>query len=1252
MTRVHTRVTADASNHISQFERANASVLRLEQGVKEYNKAVGSILAAGGAVAAFQAVNDEISATINHYNHLIGIQKGANFFGSISEARAMSQGLKDLATNAEASYAAMRLNAAGAELMTRQFRELGQATRGLNIATNMSPQDALMRFQGFLIRGETEALEATGVSIKLNDLYDRYARQQGLRNRFQLGAQGEMAARTQELFNHPAFQRMRAFGADAEATTFQQLRTLKQEAVDRFVMDLAGSVDTLAKSLMNLDNAAPRDIGERLGRIASSAAAPFAGAVGVGAMNLMFSDRQNMMRNMLANQMGYAGNLDERITRAQDRLQVASFRRQDLQNRFNQGLPGIGDQLDLFGHTGIQYRFDQTTVGARALASEDAARARLAGLRTQHQGITREVERGNAALRRSQQLYMGLVGAEIAITALVTVWQLYSTAVRDAAEAQAALKRNQDETIRASREVGGIVGATTDSDVGSLLKRHAEDLGLKGGALDSYSQWIDNHIEQLKQVKQGTKEYEQAIQDVRQALVEAQLGEDAQTAARTAQTKGRWEIGKGLLMQGLGVFNNTGIYGQAQMAVGAGLLTTDPDEIFRREAEQVLRRMMELDELDRLRNPTDPTIPLPPTAYEKMSERLKGLMTTSAYQQGIAFSAGLPTLPIARDFQQGIDRLLLGADASQFSQSELQQYGPQLTGAMQRETERAREALRAEIAATATVNREKLSYAREMDALRRAHGLEDDRTQEQVEIQRQYNEILDRNTSLLQRGEDAMREWVAEVPDWAQQVQSARTSLQQMEAAQLQASQALNAYTSTLQQRSATAGAIVGAESSILAGAAGANRFDAQAVGLIGQIREVGLIDAQMTSLQNALGRGGLQPSARKMLEDQLSSLGVQRTQTTGGALGALLGFAGNMQDIPEDQWRYVQEFLKGPYAAELESLAPHLYAMAQQSGINPSVLQRVQDVVGPYNILGGNAAALGAEFGNISSLSPEIHLVNAMGSLEQSIKNLTAAITGDPSAATATGPNTPRISIAGQTVTTGGGPLSPLAGGQNVVNSFFKSNRPSGKHGGIDIMAPAGTDMVAYEDLVALTNPYNAGKNYGMMQGFLDSRGNVVYYVHGTGFTAKKGDKVPAGALVGSVYDMKNPHLDMKFMSKAEWDEWQAAGGGGLPPWRRGLGFDPLATGYLGPVTYSKDGRTATIQYGTATSSQTIMPAISIAGRNASDGHAPAISIAAGPYRPAVNIASFPYGGVDASAGMPAGLVEDWYLPCNDPMG
>lgn len=1240
-TTVHTRITADATQHLSQFERANAAVLNLDRSVQDFGRNVQAVLGAGGVLAAWQMMNDEIAATIQHYNKLVGITKGSNFFGSLSEARAMSMGLKDLATNAEAAYGAMRLTAAGAELMTRQFRALGEASRGLSIAINMPPQEALMRFQGFLIRGETEALEATGVSIKLNDLYDRYARDQGMSSRFQLGSRGEMMARQQELFAHPAFERMRAFGESTQATGFQQFRTMKQEAIDRFVVDLASGVDKLATSMLRLADAQPRETGDLAGRVASLTFPAASGGVAIGATNLMFTDRQNMMRNMLANQQAFAVQTEMQMERQQQRLQVASFRRQDLEHRYQQAVglekpPAWVVSQD----TGAMLRFDQTTRGAGALASEDAARSRMGSLQGRHAGITGEIERGNAALARSQRLYTGLIAAEIGIMALATAWQAYTTAVRDAEVAQTNLKRNLDETINTSREIGTVLGgADRSGDLAGLLKTHGETMGLSGGALTEYGKWIDSHIEQLRTVKQGTKEWAEMIQGAREAAAGAQLREDAGGVARTQRNLGWWRM-IGSAFQGGGPFAR-GRFLEAQ-----GMTQTTTDSVFGPEFAGIVQQMQKLDELARILAGEDSPAEADPTYYQKLQARIQGAQKTSTLQQAMAAQAGLPGGSIAGQAQAGIDRLILGADVSQLYPKELEAFRPMYQNALQRQEAQRAQAMQDEIASMRAVSRDRMQYARSMDQLEREHGLERDITREQTELQRQYTETVEKNRDLLRQGEDAMNAWVAAVPDWASQVTRATASLQQMDAAQQLAAQSLRTYSSSLQQQAAQAGATVGAEGAILQGLAGANRFDATAAGLVTQIRDVGLIDAQISSLERAVGQPGLQASTRRMLQDQLASMKVQRTQQTGAALGGLLGFAGNMQDIPEDQWKYMQQFLRGPYAGQLEAMAPHLFDMARVAGVDPAILEQVRSGVAPFNIGGGNAAALRAEFGGIEALSPEVHLVEAMGSLEQAVKNLDATISGDP--ARALGRTTPGVTRNLPSVRTAGiaaESRAPLAGGFNKVTSFFGSNRATGKHGGIDIAAPAGTEMVAYGDLVALTDPYNAGKDYGMMQGFLDDRGNVVYYVHGSGFTAAKGDRIAAGGKVGSVYDMKNPHLDMKFMTKAEWDAWQARGGGGLPPWRTGGGFDPLLNGYLGGY----DPATGRISY---TTSQKILPSVSVAGNQS---HLPSVRTAGMvlptvSYSPQVNMAEFPYnGGLPAGGG---GMLQDWYLPCDDPTG
>jgi hypothetical protein len=133
-----------------------------------------------------------------------------------------------------------------------------------------------------------------------------------------------------------------------------------------------------------------------------------------------------------------------------------------------------------------------------------------------------------------------------------------------------------------------------------------------------------------------------------------------------------------------------------------------------------------------------------------------------------------------------------------------------------------------------------------------------------------------------------------------------------------------------------------------------------------------------------------------------------------------------------------------------------------------------------------------------------------------------------------------------------------PLSSDYTKVTSTMQSKRPGGLHGGIDIAAPAGTNVTAIEPgKVVQVWEAGAGNGGGKMVFVQDDSGTVIAYTHITGKLPKVNDIVAPGSTIGQVF---KDHLDLKIMEQGVWDAWAKQGfAWNKTPWRLGATIDPL---------------------------------------------------------------------------------------------
>lgn len=104
-----------------------------------------------------------------------------------------------------------------------------------------------------------------------------------------------------------------------------------------------------------------------------------------------------------------------------------------------------------------------------------------------------------------------------------------------------------------------------------------------------------------------------------------------------------------------------------------------------------------------------------------------------------------------------------------------------------------------------------------------------------------------------------------------------------------------------------------------------------------------------------------------------------------------------------------------------------------------------------------------------------------------------------------------------------------------------------SGKHEGIDIAAPVGTEIVAPCDGKVVKVGQCWGKAFGQNSVLLKVEGGHLLFAHCSKYFVKVGDKVVKGqkiALVGKDGNVTGPHLHMELQAGAGWVK-----GGGLDP-------------------------------------------------------------------------------------------------------
>jgi len=143
-----------------------------------------------------------------------------------------------------------------------------------------------------------------------------------------------------------------------------------------------------------------------------------------------------------------------------------------------------------------------------------------------------------------------------------------------------------------------------------------------------------------------------------------------------------------------------------------------------------------------------------------------------------------------------------------------------------------------------------------------------------------------------------------------------------------------------------------------------------------------------------------------------------------------------------------------------------------------------------------------------------------------------------------------------------------------NIISSWYDSLRKGGIHGGVDFPAPAGTPVKTIGEMTvkAIYNTYpGSSKDKGVV--LVDAQGNYVALHHVTNLRDALGRGLVAGDILkdktafADLVKQKRPHLDVKVMSAAVGQAWEAAGFAGQP-WRKGQTFDPLTAGYFGPPT------------------------------------------------------------------------------------
>jgi len=158
------------------------------------------------------------------------------------------------------------------------------------------------------------------------------------------------------------------------------------------------------------------------------------------------------------------------------------------------------------------------------------------------------------------------------------------------------------------------------------------------------------------------------------------------------------------------------------------------------------------------------------------------------------------------------------------------------------------------------------------------------------------------------------------------------------------------------------------------------------------------------------------------------------------------------------------------------------------------------------------------------------------------------------------------------------GMPGYPLPPQYQTITSTYGAKRSGGLHGGLDIAAPAGTDVLstAAKSEVLRILDAGAGAGGGKMV-FVDAKdGNVVAFTHLKNVGFKAGDVIPnAGAKIGEVF---KDHLDLKVMSREVYDEWVASGFPSANPWRMGKSLDPAQ--YFGLGGTGTAGRLSPTDY------------------------------------------------------------------------
>jgi len=1194
MADIGIRLRADGTQFESVMSRANASVGALQGKVEGFN----NVAKFAGMIAGIDLAVNRLGELTSRYNQLIGIVKGQAFFESAANFRAMAEGLGNIATQAEAAYEAMRLTAAGVDMNLKQFRALGEAGRGLAIAGVVDNiQDAMLRFSAFLVRGETEGLEKTGVSIKMNPMYEAYARQVLGTSRFGMTSTQEMQARVWGLFSHPSFTRMQGFGTGTEATGLQQFRVFKQEAVDEYVRDVGHAFDLLTTSILKAGQAlgvvSPQKFGNMAGDLASVLTPSAIGGMGMWA-GYGYMAPQVAGRWGLAAQLGeQEASLTQRMFAAQNRVPIAMGRLTPAMQSamaFEGGGVAGAQAIYASAAAGGMGASDLARINAVVTANRtlDSTTRALAETQKAHAAATR-------AAAQSQTFLMGSMIATGVIIAATTAWQAYSNAVRDSNEALKQLAHVVPDSAKAGLDLAALAGGgqvSKKEDLVTVMRTRARDLGLSGDNLTRFSDYVAAHADSLLSASTAADELAGALRDLRVEFSKERLGQQTEETKAGVGRRTAWAywLGPGAVdvMRSLTPFdlNRGGL---------SGALLRGNTEVSKMSgiAVDALGTLVSMGIMDE--NAAAELMAKAAgggagpggqkTAWEKFQGEFLPSGDTARLLDTFAAQTGYN--PKQSFNEKWIDQYIstvLGMNVAELTPQQRPLWEEHAQRAMEFEREKQQRAVVDELDSITRSTEARKETARWMDIMNQRYGVETDKTAERAALEDEYRAAIEKAREVMSLSAEEQTAYAAYLPELKENAILASEGLAKMAAEEQAAARALSDYMTSLDRAAGAITSTIGAQSTIMGAAAGPNKWLGGAYDLIGQIEGLEVDYARWQKIKDQMGKGGLKPDELRQLQSEEFSARQGLTSGFGRTIGGVFDLQWLMQDIPYEDRKYLRDPLFMSTMQQLNAGIPSLLGAAITSGTaTPEMLAAAQRLAATgFGI--GDATAFGAEYrGKLpDAYDPISANTSALEANTSAISGLTSALAGGGFIAGLGLPPQPPGAggipdVGGVGGGAGWGPAPkggytvsgigyPLPVGNNRVTSTYYAKRSSGLHGGGDIAAAAGTPVMAYSDLEILQE-YDSGASAGGGRALVarDALGNVAAMHHLRNLQVAVGDLVKQGEQLAEVY---RDHLDIKLMSGDVYKDWRSSGG--LPPWRKGQTIDWLKTGYFGPYDSS----------------------------------------------------------------------------------